>query len=41
VLGYDLGHDLLRPASPLAVHLNQTLESLDQAAQTMDELAYF
>jgi len=29
----------LDPDAPLAVHLNQTLESLDQASQTVDELA--
>ena len=29
----------LDPDSPLAVHLDQTLESLDQASQTVDELA--
>ena len=31
----------LDPESPLAVHLNQTLESLDQASQTVDDLAEY
>ena len=31
----------LDPESPLAVHLNQTLESLDQASQTVGDLAEY
>jgi paraquat-inducible protein B len=31
----------LDPESSLAVHLNQTLESLDQASQTVDDLAEY